>query len=85
MILGGSVDGQHDLDWWNNAPTLQIGLQILLCALVPIHIFWFYLILRVLQKALVGGTVQKDERSDSESGPDSGADDNTDGASKKTN
>jgi len=40
---------------------------MLLCMLYPIHLFWFYLILKVAKKALVGGTVKNDERSDSES------------------
>jgi hypothetical protein len=44
--------------------------KILLCMLYPIHLFWFYLILKVAQKALIGGTVQNDERSDSESEED---------------
>jgi len=44
--------------------------KILLCMLYPIHMFWFYLILKVAKKALIGGTVQNDERSDSESEDD---------------
>jgi len=45
----------------------QWACKMLLCMLYPIHLFWFYLILKVAKKALVGGTVQNDERSDSES------------------
>lgn len=45
-------------------------LKLLLCFLYPIHIFWFVLILKVAKKALVGGAVQGDERSDSEDEPD---------------
>jgi len=41
--------------------------RVLLCMLYPIHLFWFCLILKVAKKALVGGTVQNDERSDGES------------------
>jgi hypothetical protein len=40
--------------------------KICLVMLYPIHLFWFYLICKTAKKALVGGTVQKDERSDSE-------------------
>lgn len=50
-----------------DAPVDRWACIILLCMLYPIHLFWFYLILKVAKKALVGGTVQNDERSDSES------------------
>jgi len=40
--------------------------RICLVMLYPLHLFWFYLICKVAKKALIGGTVQKDERSDSE-------------------
>lgn len=53
-----------------DATSVQWACKILLCMLYPIHMFWFYLILKVAKKALVGGTVQNDERSDSESEDD---------------
>ncbi|CAK0903429.1 unnamed protein product [Prorocentrum cordatum] len=48
--------------------------KICLVMLYPIHLFWFYLILKVAKRACKGGTVQNDERSDSEdeSEPDGG-------------
>ncbi|CAK0837473.1 unnamed protein product [Prorocentrum cordatum] len=42
--------------------------KICLVMLYPIHLFWCYLLLKTAKKALRGGTVQKDERSDSEDG-----------------
>merc|ERR1711957_193236 len=41
-------------------------LTALLSLLYPLHLFWFSLILKVAYKALFSGTVQGDERSDSE-------------------
>jgi len=55
-------------------------LRFLLACLYPIHIFWFYLILKVLHAALIGGTVQQDNRSDDE---DSEGDDAADAATAK--
>jgi len=77
--------GAHPI--WD-ATVDQWACKILLCMLYPIHLFWFYLILRVAKKALVGGTVQNDERSDSESEdeePDAGTGKHTgqDDSSKK--
>jgi len=64
----------------------QWACKMLLCMLYPIHLFWFYLILKVAKKALVGGTVQNDERSDSESEdeePDAGKAGQGDSSKKK--
>mmetsp|Transcript_69250 Transcript_69250/g.122517 ORF Transcript_69250/g.122517 Transcript_69250/m.122517 type:complete len:334 (+) Transcript_69250:68-1069(+) len=44
----------------------ELALKLLLCFLYPIHVFWFYLILKVAKQAIFSGSVQKDERSDSE-------------------
>jgi ceramide synthetase len=44
----------------------QTFLKVLLSFLYPLHVFWFVLILKVAHKALFSGTVQGDERSDSE-------------------
>lgn len=40
--------------------------KVCLLLLFPLHLFWFYLMMKVAVKALRGGGVQKDERSDSE-------------------
>jgi len=50
---------------WDKTP-VEYSLIGLLIALIPIHVFWFYLILKVLQKALMSSGVQGDVRSDSE-------------------
>eukprot|EP00286_Rhodomonas_abbreviata_P019320 CAMPEP_0181294894 /NCGR_PEP_ID=MMETSP1101-20121128/3850_1 /TAXON_ID=46948 /ORGANISM="Rhodomonas abbreviata, Strain Caron Lab Isolate" /LENGTH=307 /DNA_ID=CAMNT_0023399595 /DNA_START=315 /DNA_END=1238 /DNA_ORIENTATION=+ len=38
----------------------------LLCALQCLHIFWFYLIMRMVFKLIANGGIEKDERSDDE-------------------
>mmetsp|Transcript_21826 Transcript_21826/g.56922 ORF Transcript_21826/g.56922 Transcript_21826/m.56922 type:complete len:373 (+) Transcript_21826:276-1394(+) len=49
-------------------------LRVLLCALLPIHVFWFKLILKVLTSALSGGTVQGDNREDDDDDDDDDGD-----------
>jgi len=44
----------------------ETSLIGLLSALVPIHLLWFYMILRVIKKSLLSSGVQGDVRSDSE-------------------
>jgi hypothetical protein len=50
------------LGYWNGYWFLGILLVILQC----LHVFWFYLILRMVYKILIVGEVEKDERSDDE-------------------
>eukprot|EP00038_Savillea_parva_P001244 m.102551 g.102551 ORF g.102551 m.102551 type:complete len:369 (+) comp10441_c1_seq1:102-1208(+) len=65
-----------------NASWTENSLRLMLIALLPIHVFWFYLILKVLFKALGGGTVQGDARSDDEGTSEEASDSGTEG--KKT-
>jgi ceramide synthetase len=49
---------------------VEFTLIGLLWALVPIHIVWWFMILKVLKKALLHGAAQGDNRSDSDSESD---------------
>lgn len=60
------------LDISVSTPTENL-LRLMLSLLLPIHIFWFYLILNVLLGALGGGTVQGDARSDDDDDDDEDA------------
>ena len=50
---------------WDKTP-VEFTLIGLLMALLPIHVFWFAMILKVLKHALISAGVQGDVRSDSE-------------------
>lgn len=49
---------------------VEFTLIGLLWALVPIHVMWFFMIIKVLKKALTNGKAQGDVRSDSEDDED---------------
>jgi len=53
-----------------NVELPEYALNTLLSALYPIHIFWFFMLMKVLKKALAAGTIERDSRSDSESDSD---------------
>lgn len=57
--------------WVSNATNTENVLKLMLVLLLPIHAYWFYLILKVLRGALGGGTVQGDARSDADDDSDS--------------
>lgn len=47
-------------------PEFHMGFIFCLCALQVMHIFWFYMIVKMIVKALGAGGVQEDYRSDDE-------------------
>jgi hypothetical protein len=66
QVIWAALFSGQELSDWANCSYVENSLKVMLCLLLPIHAFWFYLIMRVLIKALGGGTVQGDARSDDE-------------------
>jgi len=69
---------------WDKTP-VEFSLIGLLMALLPIHVFWFVMILKVLKSALASSGVQGDVRSDSEGEDDSSSRDPPDPTKAKKN
>jgi ceramide synthetase len=42
----------------------------MLCSLQVLHVFWFYLIARMIYRMMIVGEIEKDVRSDDEGGED---------------
>ena len=68
---------------WDKTP-VEFSLIGLLVALLPIHVFWFIMIVKVLVTALSSKGVQGDVRSDSEGEDESATRDPPDPAKKHT-
>jgi len=56
----------YQIKWHNWMPFESVACPILLTILLVLHVYWFYLIFRMIIRALRAGEVEQDIRSDSD-------------------